>query len=224
MGCDIHFRVERYKGGAWVSVDKWTKDDGDIPYVSWRDEYYSVRSYGLFAILADVRNSQSLICEGERAVTPIDKPRGLPEDVCRLIKQESDSWGSDGHSHSWLTLDELLAFDWTQTAKKTGWVDATTYVQWDDKTDWPKAVCGIVSGARIQHISEDEMKKLINETPGNYWEKIEALKDSSVYCKVEWEMPYYRLAGKAFFAETLPRLLALGNPYEHTRAVFWFDN
>lgn len=45
------------------------------------------------------------------------EPKGLPDDCCDEINGESKRWGSDGHSHSWATLAELEAFDWTQYGK-----------------------------------------------------------------------------------------------------------
>lgn len=108
MGCDIHFYVEKKEDGKWVSADKWTVDpwnEGDPSYVDvkWEDSFYHDRNYALFGVLARVR---------DRSVTPIAKPRGLPEDVSPEVEARSDYYGVDGHSHSWLTLAELLAYNW----------------------------------------------------------------------------------------------------------------
>ncbi len=37
-------------------------------------------------------------------------PKGLPDNVSIEVKTESDEWGIDGHSHSFLTLKELLDY------------------------------------------------------------------------------------------------------------------
>lgn len=93
MGCDIHAHLEaKEEHGArvyWISLaelDIW-------------------RSYVLFAKLAGVRNSYGL--------TPIAEPRGLPDDVSLRTKLDADEWGTDGHSHSWVTLAEIEKADWT---------------------------------------------------------------------------------------------------------------
>ena len=57
------------------------------------------RNYALFGLLAGVRNYD---------IKPIAPPRGFPKDVSKSIAEEYDSWGSDAHSASWLTLAELM--------------------------------------------------------------------------------------------------------------------
>jgi len=101
MGCDIHLYVERRTDSGWEHVPDHSDD--------WRDDlnWYSRRNYYLFAILADVRN------EG-RGINPIDSPRGLPPDVTSGVDADCVEWGSDGHSHSYLTVAEVLAYDWDQ--------------------------------------------------------------------------------------------------------------
>jgi hypothetical protein len=85
MGCDIHAFLEVKIGGVWH-----TYADVDLD-----------RDYGLFAYMANVRNWAG-------AIEPISLPRGLPEDAAFFTKFHSDHWGTDGHSHSWLSFDELL--------------------------------------------------------------------------------------------------------------------
>lgn len=93
MGCDIHAYAEKRNGERWVEVDC-------LP------DAFDDRSYGTFGFLAGVRNYSG--------VTPIAQPRGLPNDVSDYVRGQYDSWGGDGHTHSWLSLDELLAFDYSQ--------------------------------------------------------------------------------------------------------------
>jgi hypothetical protein len=91
MGCDIHSYVEIRNGNQWESS---------------LNEVFDYRNYGLFGFLADVRNySHSPV---------IAEPRGLPDDVSPELRAEYDEWG-DCHSTSWLTLAELLAYDYDQT-------------------------------------------------------------------------------------------------------------
>lgn len=91
MGCDIHCFAERRGANDWecVSLDR---------------EPFDCRSYGMFGFLADVRNYS--------AVPPIAAPRGFPDDASGPIRAGYEEWGVDAHTPSWLTLEELLAFDY----------------------------------------------------------------------------------------------------------------
>jgi len=86
MGCDIHGWVERSTEEGWVAVVPLHDDS---------------RNYKRFAALADVRNHESSGIEGQ-------KPKGIPEDVSETTKYHIDEWGNDGHSHSYLSLEEAV--------------------------------------------------------------------------------------------------------------------
>ena len=100
LGCDIHLYVERRINGIWESADKWTpnkyaaEDEGEPALgVEYEDLFYSGRSYNLFSILADVRNGVGFAgCDTGDRLVPISDPRGLPENVCELVKSESERW------------------------------------------------------------------------------------------------------------------------------------
>jgi len=96
MGCDIHCYAER-RGEA----DGWEPVLGPEPF----DD----RCYAWFAFLAGVRNYS--------AIKPISMPRGLPDSVSLEVKREFLRWGDDAHSASWLSLSELLEFDYGQTVE-----------------------------------------------------------------------------------------------------------
>ncbi len=168
---------------------------------------------------------------GEQAngFVPISEPRGIPENVSEQVKSEADRWDGDGHSHSWLTIAELLAYDWTQTTKLRGYVSATEYYAWNrwrrGNGDGPEGYCGDIGGSRIEKVSEEELRRRIEAVTGGDWNRQEdKVKESlaHVYCQVEWEQPYFKPA-REFLAETMPRLRRLGQP-EDVRIVFFFDN
>ena len=135
MGCDIHICIEAwseretfrtlFKGDrrlllprGWSCVNEWKDEEDESRYpLTWCH-----RNYNLFAILADVRNGIGFagIDTGEGFI-PISAPKGLPDDVTAEVKQWSDGWGVDGHSHSFLTLAEIFEFDWTRTTKCREW-------------------------------------------------------------------------------------------------------
>ncbi len=107
MGCDIHPYVEYFKDGKWNPAEPWVLDDkyGDGEK-TWRVPSHlqvsNDRNYHWFSWLADVRNGTW----GE--VMPVlAEPRGLPDDVNERIKDSSNRWDCDGHSHSYFTLEEL---------------------------------------------------------------------------------------------------------------------
>lgn len=102
MGCDIHMYVEIKKGKDWYNVDYFRRgyNNGDVYY---HVPIYDSRNYALFATLANVRNYGN--------TEYIDEPRGLPEDMTDYVRLEwDDTWYWDGHSCSYLTLQELIDF------------------------------------------------------------------------------------------------------------------
>jgi len=112
MGCDIHLYTEIKhtvnNKEIWVNSDNWKynpqyiKDNVDGEYMLEVEPIYTHRNYELFSVLADVRNGGDM--------KYIVQPRGIPEDVSEITKVESDKMDSDGHSHSWLTLQELINY------------------------------------------------------------------------------------------------------------------
>lgn len=93
MGCDIHsFAEKKDANGIWKIIP-------DLSPFDWR-------SYALYGWLANVRNYSGLV--------PISERRGLPEAVSLEVKDKHALWDCDAHSTSWLTVEELLAFDYDQ--------------------------------------------------------------------------------------------------------------
>jgi hypothetical protein len=91
MGCDIHSRAERRVDGKWEVIP------GLAPF-DWR-------SYGMYGFLANVRNYSD--------VPPIAEARGLPKDYPKTAHSDEDNYdGLGDHSYSWLSVEELLAFNY----------------------------------------------------------------------------------------------------------------
>lgn len=222
MGCDIHLYVEARDKRGWLTRDEWKVEDGwtDVPFDS---RFFNDRNYELFAILAGVRNKYD--------IKPIQEPRGLPSDCDPMILKANDSWGEDGHSHSWLTLAELLAFDWTQTITCSGWVNGIKFANWlrydREHGEAPASYCGGVGGGGVKHLTEldllKEVKAIQTRLPDyRMAEKEIEAKLGSCYAECKWVQPYYKLA-RRFWSDCIPRLIRLGKP-EDVRIVFWFDN
>lgn len=107
MGCDIHWIIEkRYRNpepdNVWVGVAMKYNTPALPVSANLPDEHslfirpiYSGRDYAFFAALAGVRGDGP-------------DPRGVPPDVSTLARTDIDSYGTDGHSHSWATLLEFV--------------------------------------------------------------------------------------------------------------------
>ena len=112
MGCDIHSRVQVLQLGEWKTVNyplfpNYGVDLFKEEVSRWERpsaEPFGWRAYGLFGFLANVRNYSH--------VPPFSEPRGLPSDIDG-IDPDDPPFGE--HSFSWLSLSELLAFNYDQT-------------------------------------------------------------------------------------------------------------
>ncbi|MEI2465139.1 hypothetical protein [Niallia taxi] len=206
MGCDIHmflevrkypYQDEKRENGIWISKDKWSiepdhylcPEDNYKKYrVDYDDLIYKGRNYYLFSVLANVRNYNSF--------DYISEPKGLPNDVSSEIKDESDHWGSDGHSHSYLTLRELLSYNWNKEiiAHDLYGTEEKAKAELGDKiiSSYPNGVFGF----------KVEYKESIGETMLDFLETIESMK-KHLYSS---DKEYWRVTE------------------DDIRLVFWFDN
>lgn len=103
MSCDINLHAEQKVNNKWERLET----NGPL---------YPNQNYELFAILANVRNAHN--------ITPIALPKGLPKDVSDEIHRyfEKDKL-KPPYGMSWLTLKELLEFNWDKTISIRAWVD-----------------------------------------------------------------------------------------------------
>lgn len=111
MGCDIHVFVERkIDDGDWEIHPGHINrvDDGIVSEI--REVDTVSRDYNLFAKLANVRGYSGRV------------PLGIPDDISDAIELKLDDWGVDGHSHSFMSIEEF-----EQILKKAGYeeTDAT---------------------------------------------------------------------------------------------------
>lgn len=120
MGCDIHTVLEfrRDVDSPWEPITTIDIPHTDYKFNEATEEYDSIilptggsfignRSYGKFAILANVRN------EGLYDLTPLDgADRGVPPDASSGITELIENWGCDLHSPTWYTLHELMIYNW----------------------------------------------------------------------------------------------------------------
>lgn len=238
MGCDIHSYAEvkmtnRDGVSRWETLGRVFKspyyNESKLPLMSTygnnnREAYernaprtmhpYDGRNYDLFAMLANVRNGYGFagVNTGD-GFNPIAEPRGVPEDASKYYKNEVADWGVDSHSHSYFTVDELEAYDWTgQSTTHRGWVDKEQYEVFKKKGK-PESWSGGVSGGRVKHITNEEMGK------------IDGSNMSSYYTQVEWQESYAESVG-SFLTDTIPTLRKIKQmeDVDDVRIVFFFDN
>jgi hypothetical protein len=119
------------------------------------------RNYDLFALLADVRNGRGFAGAptGNR-IQPLDAPRGVPADASFGWLAEVDSWSVDMHSHSWFTLEELIAFQEAGKLKphmvRTGVIPAEVYEQIKRDGGEPDGWSGGISGHGIWVLTPEQ--------------------------------------------------------------------
>jgi len=190
MGCDIHCYVEILTDNGW-----------EIQNVSVLQD----RNYRLFAILAGVRN--------EFGIKPIALPKGIPWNSSKEFRTICEEWSSDGHSHSYLSLQTILDFDWTQEVILSGLIQRDIWEKWH-KTE---KLCGESPTWYCQAAGGPGVKICL---------AADNLPEDCTYVRDEWTMPYYRTS-PTFWQEDIPQLLALAQKagaLSSVRLVFFFDN
>lgn len=237
MGTDIHMACEVRRNGKWELVtdkvfkNRWYNPDSESSWA--KDEYtdvpYDCRCYNLFAILADVRNGYGFAgCRTGDSFNPISLPKGYPEDMCDELKSDIDDYAyderagflSNEHSASWLTLKELLDYDWNQMHRDYGYVSEDTYRDFIMKGLQPNSWSGGVYGANIVHLSEEDMTDLIN---GLYNRE----DGKQYYTSLYFDAKTYKDASGGFYDDVIPVLQNLvpnNGTTEDVRLVFDFDS
>ena len=273
MGCDIHMFAEKIDGrnGKWkkfgdVFPNPYYRKGEENKYFEDEEESwwsnpkkcsspFQGRNYDLFAMLANVRNGRGFAgCDTGNGFIPIAMPKGLPKDVSPEIKQESDRWNGDGHSHSYFTVQELIDYDWDMVTTNRGWVSMDDFIIFK-AIGKPSSWSGGVSGGAIKHVDEKEMIRAIKEkinppTRKKIKADLIAIKDSyqllSAYRRAMIEQ--YHLSGDILsggsvpayytqvewvepyrdcapkFIETTIPTLQKLGEADKVRIVFWFDN
>ena len=159
----------RYREGQTPHTDKDAPEylHDALPYwddsFQWHDEPLDSRNYTLFGVIANVRNSNR---DGQR-VEPIAEPKGVPDDASPEYKKLVERWGVDGHSHTYLTLAEIKAYDFEGDVQYSGLVSEQQYEALieegypEDPYVGPSSWAGGIGGAGIVTFTEDGYKKWV---------------------------------------------------------------
>lgn len=218
MGCDIHNHIEYKKNiyigdnsegkpvyeERWICGDyfkvnpyynKW-ENDSEKPFELVR--FCEDRNYGLFSLLADVRNYSNN--------KPISEPKGLPNDLSNEVIEDAEHWGLDGHSHSFFTLKELLDYQKEQPKlKRSGYISFEDAKALDEFGKHPECWCQLTTAQgwvyREWETRDNSLDNLINEIK-------KRANDLYVISDFLWEDDPEEAYKKS----------------DKIRLVFWFDN
>jgi hypothetical protein len=205
MGTDSHVYVEKFnkETNKWKAIKKY------------KELWCSERNYDLFSILANVRNGYGFAwTKTSDGFVPISLPKGIPDDVSAFVQSEITNWGENGHTHSYLSLKEMKEFDWNQTTRKQGFVDAREYNSFK-QNGIPDCWWGDVFGGNTTKLTNEQMDHRIND----------GTVDGDCYTMVSWEVCYSEIA-KGFLNEDMPYFESLSEDGsgEDVRIVFFFDS
>jgi hypothetical protein len=211
MGCGIHLAVQRRNGDRWERVERVREQYGEVG----REKLYNGRNYVVFAALAGVRNGYGFAgCVTHDPLIPIAPERGFPLDFADQLVDDSHegTWMGD-HSFTWVTLDEIEAYDWSRDLLRSGWVSGPDRAsQLKSGLRRPPEWCGGVSGANIRHLAIAELDAEIRSG------KV----DSKAYAELTWtESLSYACED---FIKLLPCFRALADKSEDVRLVMGFDS
>lgn len=237
MGTDIHPLVQVHTEEGWQ----------DIPISEYPEAIWN-RDYRLFGILANVRNGVGFagIRYGSPA-KPISQERGLPPDVkARLKGGEEDAvlpiegrryrfmredepvdpeYWLGYHDFTWVTLDELLKYPWTQRLKNVGVVPWNEYCRMqEEKREVPENCCGDVSGPFTIKIDQLQAQYAYAEMQRRKREgRTISFGDLQVYVYMEW-LESVELDCAGFTQDVMPWLQSLSNDPTKVRIVMGFDS
>lgn len=204
MGTDIHVYPEILGKSGWEPAAKF--DHG---------EFYSDRDYAVFAILANVRNHNGQF-------KSIANPRGMPAD-CSI----HEALYQGMHDVSWLTLDEIEAWPWWDTAvKRSGIVDMPGFRAWlrQGAKGPPDMYAASVFG---DHVFILPMGDALQYCAASREDQVHIVLDLNLdrvtlHVRAEWTKTYREIAGR--FLARMELLRGLVRDPRDARIVFGFDS
>lgn len=234
MGTDIHCAIEYKLEGHWRALlvpNPWHIKYPDEE-VEFRPQLEVPRNYDVFSVLANVRNGYGFAgCPTSRGFPFISDHRGFPDDLSEDVSSIlHDKWGGD-HSDTWVSLPELLAYDWSVPITKVGVVSAKEFRLWDvaiyDKA--PREWCNGMTGGGVVNLTNEEMRAMLK---GKKWEEIVAMstfenpKDGPMYyTRLEWQQTVAQCTPE-IWTHILPDMLRMGRQFgdNNVRLVMNFDS
>lgn len=224
MGLIATIIMEKKVGTRWKNIGDLLADDvGQLDYRTLpHNRLYEAHVLGAFNTM-DPGNAPDTLPDTLRIAS---KHRGMPKDASKLTHKEigsRDHMGKDA-TPSWVTLQEALAFDWTQKLIHCMWLNGPMMMQWDrdsdykslppkyetyyDTSDYPQSQDALV-------IELPRMKKLITQSregvDGPTAERRIATWAGHLWVYVEMEVPLLKLCDQ-FVGRVMGQLLDGGDP------------
>jgi hypothetical protein len=217
MGTDIHPRIEIWRKGHWFDVtDHLLFNQGKSRdwhnLTSW--DYLDARNYTLFAILAGVRNH-------DNEVSPISEFRGIPVDSPSYDEEDLADTGS--HSRTWVSLRELLDYDWERKTKQSGVIPEEQWIHWRKQPpQCPGTWSKWIHGRDCITLSHEEAERLLDDQESQF-RRDEHNQNIKYYVKIFWESSL-RERVDGFVEHTIPWLQKYVRDPNDLRIVMWFDS
>lgn len=227
--------------------------------------FAGVRTSAGFAVIAEPRGVPADVSDevrqrieetGNRIVSGRIEWAGREDDDSLYERFEATPegwWDLGEHTPSWLTLAEIMDFDWSQTTTLEGWVDPWNFQVWREKGE-PDGWSGSVSGSSVEHVSNRAMADLIDSGEIEFEDEVDPFhgrryttrfqrrmqemgtfpagstgetlqtQATSYYTLVEWPRVYRDSAQR--FLEAMGRLAehAPDGDLSRVRIVFGFDS
>jgi hypothetical protein len=209
MGADIHMSVEVLKANSldsrndyWYPVGPIFKygyydAERDFPWEQFTEEPYTGRNYDLFGFLGNVRNGLGFAGHktGE-PIMPLSDCRGWPDNCWSAFRDRHGNGKDDGnyHSHSYLTLTELLAANWEMQKTSCMYVEKADYLTYKETGELPEMGWSWRTGGNNLDVTEAQYEAM---TP--------AEQEAVSGIEIEWSQPIRERVG-SFYTETLPAL------------------
>jgi hypothetical protein len=177
-----------------------------------RQHWVDYRNHLMFAILGSYNSPDRSLRffdydTDDHGVEPVAPARGLPADVGDEVRLAND-WDG-GHSHSYLTVRELLAYDWDGTTRHVGMAPDVGRDGRPGLAQLTQRMLRERGGPYFAHDIE------VHNAPDRDW---------TGYRQVNWTEPYWRNLPAQFFGALLRMVRLAGADLDSVRCVFWFDN
>jgi hypothetical protein len=127
-----------------------------------RDTWFSERSYVTFAILGNVRNGHGFAGVETHAPLPyISSDRGIPDDVT----PETLDVLSGEHSATWVTMAEIIDYDWKQQIHQSGVITLRAYAALRGTGAAPRNWSGGIDGPNIATVTTQQADAILARHP-----------------------------------------------------------
>jgi hypothetical protein len=180
-------------------------------------DYFSDRNYSMFSVLADIRNDGS--------IPAMTRNRGFPSDTAPGSASYVDPENVD-HSPGYVTLTEMLAYDWSMMIESSGRISAQQYMTLRGTGKSPDSWYGWASGrVTVTAAQYEQMLEPVYDVYAN------EIAPNSLKPGVNYDIDY---TWHEFLVEQVPQLVKVmnyltsiipkGGTSDDVRLLFYFDS